>query len=93
MYHWVIVPKQHAETYGNILFVLLICALVGIIRLKGIWRLIAIVPAVFFAACAWEARLSVDPAITAQIMIGAILIVMMAARPQGLLGKRRVEIV
>jgi branched-chain amino acid transport system permease protein len=93
MYHWVVVPRQHAETYGNILFVLLICALVGIIRLKGMWRLIAVVPAVFFAACAWEARLSVDPAITAQIMIGAILIVMMAARPQGLLGRRRVEVV
>jgi ABC-type branched-subunit amino acid transport system permease subunit len=37
--------------------------------------------------------LVVNPAITTQIMIGAILIVMMAARPNGLLGARRVEIV
>jgi ABC-type branched-subunit amino acid transport system permease subunit len=29
--------------------------------------------------------------ITRQLMIGAILIVMMNARPQGLLGSRRVE--
>jgi ABC-type branched-subunit amino acid transport system permease subunit len=93
MHHWVIVPQAHAETFGNILFVLLICALVGIVRLKGIWRLVAVVPTIYFAACAWESRLSVDPAITAQIMIGAILIVMMAARPQGLLGTRRVEVV
>jgi ABC-type branched-subunit amino acid transport system permease subunit len=56
-------------------------------------RLIAIVPAVYLGACCWESRLSVDPAITAQIMIGAILIVTMAARPQGLIGTRRVEIV
>jgi branched-chain amino acid transport system permease protein len=93
MKHWVIVPHAHAETFGNILFVLLICALVGIIRLNGIRRLAASVPAVYLAACCWESRLSVDPAITAQIMVGAILIVMMAARPQGLLGTRRVEVV
>ncbi len=93
MRHYVIVPSTHGMTYGNILFVVLVCALVGIVRLKGVWRLVASVPAVYFAACCWEARLSLDPAITAQIMIGAILIVTMAARPQGLLGTRRVEIV
>jgi ABC-type branched-subunit amino acid transport system permease subunit len=43
--------------------------------------------------CCWEARLTLDPGITAQIMIGAILIVTMAARPQGLLGSRRVEVI
>jgi ABC-type branched-subunit amino acid transport system permease subunit len=34
----------------------------------------------------------VEPSITRQLMIGAILIVMMIARPQGLLGQRRVEV-
>jgi ABC-type branched-subunit amino acid transport system permease subunit len=92
MHHFVIVPAN-PMSYGNVLFVLLICALVGIMRLKGVWRLIAVVPTVYFAACCWEARLSVDPSITAQIMIGGILIVMMAVRPQGLLGTRRVEVV
>ena len=38
-------------------------------------------------------RLIVNPAITTQIMIGAVLIVTMAARPAGLLGTKRVEIV
>jgi ABC-type branched-subunit amino acid transport system permease subunit len=92
MKHYVIVPSG-GTTYGNILFVLLICALVGIMRLKGVTRLVASVPAIYFAGCCWESRLSVDPAITAQIMIGAILIVTMAARPNGILGARRVEIV
>ena len=35
--------------------------------------------------------LSAQPAVTRQILIGAILIVMMIARPQGLLGSQRVE--
>jgi ABC-type branched-subunit amino acid transport system permease subunit len=41
----------------------------------------------------WEARLVAQPSITRQILLGAILIVMMNARPQGLLGSRRVEVV
>jgi branched-chain amino acid transport system permease protein len=90
--NWVIVPSD-AATFGNILFVFLICLIVAIIRLRGVWRLVAIVPTVYLAACCWESRLSVNPAITTQIMIGAILIVTMAARPNGLLGKRQVEVV
>ncbi|MDQ2894952.1 MAG: branched-chain amino acid ABC transporter permease [Actinomycetota bacterium] len=89
--HWVIVPA-HPATYGNILFVTLICALIAIIRLQGTRRLLAVVPTIFAAACCWESRLIVNPAITTQIMIGAILILTMAARPQGLLGAHRVEL-
>jgi hypothetical protein len=87
---YVIVPANPA-TYGNVLYVVLICALVLILRLHGTRRLLAVVPTVYIAACCWEARLIVNPSITTQIMVGAILIVTMAARPQGLLGTRRVE--
>ncbi len=87
---YVIVPSQPAS-YGNILYVVLICALVAIVRLQGPRRLLAVVPTVYIAACCWESRLIVNPAITTQIMIGAILIVTMAARPNGLLGKYRLE--
>jgi ABC-type branched-subunit amino acid transport system permease subunit len=90
---WVIVPAKNAATFGNILYVLLICALVGLVHLRGTRRLVAIVPTVYFGACCWESRLVVNPSITAQIMIGMILIVTMAARPAGLLGKKTVEIV
>jgi ABC-type branched-subunit amino acid transport system permease subunit len=34
-----------------------------------------------------------QPSITRQILLAAILIVIMNARPQGLLGSRRVEVV
>jgi branched-chain amino acid transport system permease protein len=89
--HWVIVP-ENAKTAGNIGFVLLVVALIALVQLKGRWQTVLLVPTVYLAACVWEARLAVEPSVTRQILVGAILIVMMNARPQGLLGTRRVEI-
>jgi ABC-type branched-subunit amino acid transport system permease subunit len=90
--HWVIVPSN-AITYGNILFIAVICLVLALVRVDGWRRLALAVPTIYVAACCWESRLVVNPAITTQIMLGAILIVTMAARPNGLLGKRRIEIV
>src|SRR4051794_38755024 len=90
--HWGIVPED-AKTAGNIGFVLLICALIALVQLKGRWQTVLLVPTVYLAACVWEARLAVEPSVTRQILVGAILIVMMNARPQGLVGTRRVEVV
>ena len=90
--HWVVVPAD-PKTAGNIGFVLLVCALIALVQLKGRWRTILLVPTVYLAACVWEGRLAVEPSVTRQILVGAILIVMMNARPQGLLGVRRVEVV
>jgi ABC-type branched-subunit amino acid transport system permease subunit len=87
---WVIVPKD-AVGFGNVLFILVICLVLALMRLDGWRRLALIVPTVYLAACCWESRLVVNPAITTQIMLGVILIVTMAARPNGLLGAHRVE--
>jgi len=87
---WVIVPSD-PRGYGNILFVVLICLLVALVRIQGVRRLLLVVPTVYLAACCWEARLIVNPSITTQIMIGGVLIVTMAARPNGLLGAPQVE--
>ena len=54
---------------------------------------VLLVPTIYLAACVWEARLAAEPSITRQILIGAILMVMMNVRPQGLLGTRRVEVI
>ncbi|HYB28260.1 MAG TPA: branched-chain amino acid ABC transporter permease [Solirubrobacteraceae bacterium] len=89
---WVIVPSN-ATGYGNILFILVIGLVLALVRLQGTLRLVLVVPTVCLAACCWESRLIVNPAITTQIMLGVILIVTMAARPNGLLGTRRVETV
>ena len=74
--HWVIVP-ENAKTAGNIGFVVLVCALIALVQLKGRWRTVLLVPTVYLAACVWEARLAVEPSVTRQILVGAILIVMM----------------
>jgi ABC-type branched-subunit amino acid transport system permease subunit len=90
--NWVIVPAN-PQTPGNFGFVLLIVALIALVQVKGNWRTILLVPSIYLASLVWETRLSVEPSVTRQLMIGAILIVMMNARPQGLLGARRVEVV
>ncbi len=88
---FVIVPKNPTN-FGNALYIGLIVGLLAIIRLRGIRQLIAVIVTIYVAACCWESRLIVNPAITTQIMLGAILVVTMAVRPYGLLGKHRVEV-
>lgn len=89
---WVIVPAN-AVRYGNALFVAMIVLVFALMRAGERLRPWLLVPTLYLAACCWESRLVVNPAITAQILIGAILIAMMIARPQGLLGTMRVEVV
>ncbi len=88
--NWVIVPAD-PRIPGNFGFVVLIGLLIALVQAKGNLRTILLVPTIYLGAFVWETRLAAEPAITRQLMIGAILIVMMTARPQGLLGQRRVE--
>ena len=90
LHDWVIVPTN-PQVPGNWGFVLLVCLLIALVQVKGRWRTILLVPTLYLGSFVWETRLAAEPSITRQLMIGAILIVMMNARPQGLLGERRVE--
>jgi ABC-type branched-subunit amino acid transport system permease subunit len=90
LHDWVIVPAN-ATVAGNYGFVALICLLIALVQVGPRWRTVLLPPTLYLAAFVWETRLSAEPAVTRQLMIGAILIVMMNARPQGLLGQRRVE--
>lgn len=90
-HHWVIVPAA-PQTAGNWGFVVLICMLIALVQVGSRWRTVLLVPILYLASFVWETRLIVEPSVTRQLMIGAILIVMMNARPQGLLGQRRVEV-
>ena len=56
-------------------------------------KLRSLIPTLYLAAFVWENRLVVEPSVTRLILVGVILIVLMNARPQGLLGNARVEIV
>jgi ABC-type branched-subunit amino acid transport system permease subunit len=93
LHNWVVVPAN-PTTAGNIGFVVLICLAIALRQIKSSrTRDIVLVPTLYLAACVWEGVLVAQPSITRQILIGAILIVMMNARPQGLLGEKRVEVV
>ena len=47
----------------------------------------------YLAVCVWENVMVAQPAVSRYILIGAMLVALMAARPQGLFGTPRVEIV
>jgi branched-chain amino acid transport system permease protein len=89
---WVIIPKSHAglQTW---LYCALVAAIVLLSQLKGWWRTIGLIPVLYLTAEVWENILVQNPAVTALILFGALLIALMTARPQGLLGTARVEIV
>jgi branched-chain amino acid transport system permease protein len=89
---WVIRPERHAILIGNYAFVGLIAAVLVLTLLHGIWRTVFLVPTLYLAAFVWENRLDFEPSTTRLIVLGALLIVLMNARPQGLLGTARVEI-
>jgi hypothetical protein len=90
--HWVILPSN-PMTIGNVAFIFLILAVLALTLLNGWVQKIAFIPTLYLAAFVWENRLVVEPSVTRLILVGVILIVLMNARPQGLLGTSRVEIV
>ncbi len=89
---FVLLPSS-PRTIGNVAFVVLVAAVLGLTLLRGRLRLTALVPVLYLAAFVWENRLVDEPSITRILLLGALLVVLMNARPQGLLGTSRVEIV
>jgi ABC-type branched-subunit amino acid transport system permease subunit len=91
---WVIIPNTtiHGsfQTYAYIGLVVLVCVVRSV---SGWWRTVALIPTLYMAAVVWENVLSPNPAVTAEILFGVLLIVIMTVRPQGLIGTARVEIV
>jgi ABC-type branched-subunit amino acid transport system permease subunit len=89
--HWVVLPSN-PQMIGNVAFVALVLAVLLLTTLRGWVQKAALAPTLYLAAFVWENRLVVEPSITRLILVGVILIVLMNARPQGLLGTSRVEI-
>jgi branched-chain amino acid transport system permease protein len=89
---WVLHPSN-PKMLGNVAFIVLVFAVLGLTLLRPWLVWLAMVPTLYLAAFAWQNRLAVEPSITRLIFVGVILIVLMNARPQGLLGSARVEIV
>ncbi len=89
---WLVLPSD-GKGVGNVLFVLVVVAGVATAQTRGMLRTALLVPLVYLAAIVWELRLVVEPSITRQLLLGALLVVLMNARPHGLLGQRRVEVI
>jgi hypothetical protein len=77
---------------GNFAYGALIVAVLGLTLVRGRLRKLLLVPLIYLAAFVWENELVLNPSVTALILLGALLVALMIARPTGLLGKARVEI-
>jgi hypothetical protein len=91
--HWVLLPS-HPVKIADFAYVILIAAILLVTQLHGWRRLVALVPTLYLAAMVWENLLIQQTAgATRLILLGALLVGLMNARPQGLLGTPRVEII
>jgi ABC-type branched-subunit amino acid transport system permease subunit len=88
---WLLLPED-PRTVGNYAFVALVVVAVWLSQAGRRARLLALVPLVYLAAFVWENRLMLDPSVTRQLMLGALLIVVMNLRPAGLFGAKRIEV-
>jgi branched-chain amino acid transport system permease protein len=94
IHDWVVIPNPSLHggfaTYAYIGLVVLVCVVRSV---SGWWRTLALIPTLYMTAVVWENVLAPSPAVTAEILFGVLLIVIMTVRPQGLIGTTRVEIV
>jgi branched-chain amino acid transport system permease protein len=89
---WVVIPRGHAG-FDTYVYIALVAAIVALRTLKGWWRMVGLIPTLYLTAVVWENVLVEQPAVTRLILFGALLVALMSARPQGLLGTAQVEIV
>jgi ABC-type branched-subunit amino acid transport system permease subunit len=90
--HWVVVP-QSLGAFKVITYVGLIAAVLALTLVRDWVRVALLVPTLYLAAFVWENVMLASPEATRFIVIGAVLVAVMVARPSGILGERRVEII
>jgi len=96
--HWLVLPAGTYQDGSYKAFNYLLCLLIALVLcltlVRGWRRDLLLVPTLWLAAFVYETRLVEEGSgATRFLLLGAALIVVMAARPQGLLGRPRVEIV
>ncbi len=84
---WMLYP-QDSQAVGNLAFVLLVPALLALMRVRGRLRQALLVPLLYALVFVWETRLLEEPSVTRMLLLGALLVLMMTYRPQGLFGRR-----
>ena len=86
-------PDSVAPWLKSVAYISLIALALFLTTLRGWTRLAVLVPTLYLATFVWENVLAVQPEVTRYIVLGALLVVVMIVRPNGLLGEKRVEIV
>jgi ABC-type branched-subunit amino acid transport system permease subunit len=89
---WVLLPVSPGRA-PELAYVVLVAGLIVATRLQGWARLATLPPLLYLTAFVWENLMIQQPAVTRLVLFGALLVVLMQVRPQGLLGTARVEIV
>ncbi len=90
---WVIVPAQLAGWVAPVTYIGLVTLALTLTLVRGWARIALLVPTLYLAAFVWENVMLPQPESARYIVLGALLVAMMIARPQGLLGQKRVDIV
>jgi len=91
--HWVIVPTDLASWVTPVSYIGLVALTLLLTLLHGWSRMALLVPTLYLAAFVWENVMLVKPEPTRFVILGALLVAVMVARPEGILGEKRVEIV
>lgn len=98
---WVLMPVDivtaegvSSGAAGRLLYLALVASALGLTLIRStLWRTLALVPVLYLAAVVWQNLMLPQPAVARFILMGALLVGLMAYRPQGIFGKPRVEIV
>ncbi len=90
---WLVLP-QNVQAVGNVAVGLAIALLLGaVLAHKRRWAFdLLVILTIYLGAFAWETRLALEPAATRILIVGVTLVILMIARPQGLLGKPEVQV-
>ena len=90
---WVVEPSAVTPWVRTVAYISLIALALLLSTLGGWVRLAVLVPTLYLAVFVWENILAVQPEVTRYILLGALLVVVMIARPNGIIGEKRVEII
>ena len=89
---WAIIPAD-PQTWNRVMYLVLVAGVLALTTVSGWRRLALAVPVLYLAVSIWESAMLPQPSVARYLLIGAMLVGLMAVRPQGLLGQQRVEIV
>jgi ABC-type branched-subunit amino acid transport system permease subunit len=87
------VPTRLASWVVPVSYIGLVSAVLALTVVRGRLRLVMLVPTLYLAAFVWENVMLARPEPTRFVILGAILISVMIARPEGILGEKRVDII